>query len=113
MAKHTRCPSLRRAGHYCACYRRRLRSLSPAIQKSFRAELMKNAASSPATRSTLFILRQEAEEADMEGRQSDDQLILYGQSFTNRLLPGTAPYHSPSLLPDPIALAPPPILTVP
>src|SRR5260370_23955587 len=112
MAKHTRCPSLRRAGHYCACYRRRLRSLSPAIQKSFRAELMKNAATSAAPRSQLFILRQEAEEDDMEGRQSDDQLILYGQSFTSRLLLGTARYDSPSLLADAIGVADPAMLTV-
>jgi thiazole synthase len=73
---------------------------------------MKNAASRPVTRSISFILRQEAEEADMEERQSDDQLILYGRSFTSRLLLGTARYASPAVLSDAVRAAAPAMLTL-
>jgi thiazole synthase len=73
---------------------------------------MKTAASSPATGSTSFIPRQEAEEADMEGRQSDDQLVLYGRTFTSRLLLGTARYDSPSILAEAICAAAPAMLTM-
>ncbi len=48
----------------------------------------------------------------MEGRQNEDQLILYGRSFTSRLLLGTARYDSPSLLADAIGAAEPAMLTV-
>jgi thiazole synthase len=70
---------------------------------------MKNAASSPATRSTSFIRQQEAE---MEGRQSDDQLVLYGRTFSSRLLLGTARYASPAVLADAIRAAAPAMLTL-
>jgi len=73
---------------------------------------MKNAASRPATRLISFILRQEAEGADMEERQSDDQLVLYGRRFTRRLLLGTAPYASPAVLADAIRAAAPAMLTL-
>jgi thiazole synthase len=48
----------------------------------------------------------------MEGRKVEDQLTLYGQSFTSRLLLGTARYDSPSLLADAICAADPAMLTV-
>ena len=48
----------------------------------------------------------------MEGHAGDDQLILYGRSFGNRLLLGTARYDSPSLLADAIRAASPAMLTV-
>jgi len=79
------------------------------MKKLFRAELMKIAASTRVTGSTSFIQRQEAE---MEGRKVEDQLTLYGQSFTSRLLLGTARYDSPSLLADAICAAEPAMLTV-
>ena len=41
-----------------------------------------------------------------------DQLTLYGQSFTSRLLLGTARYDSPSLLSEAICAADPAMLTV-
>ena len=41
-----------------------------------------------------------------------DPLTLYGQSFTSRLLLGTARYDSPSLLSDAICVADPAMLTV-
>lgn len=41
-----------------------------------------------------------------------DELTLYGRSFTSRLLLGTARYDSPSLLADAIAVADPALLTV-
>jgi len=41
-----------------------------------------------------------------------DELILYGQSLTSRLLLGTARYDSPSLLADAIGAADPAMLTV-
>src|SRR5580698_8785635 len=70
---------------------------------------MKSAASNRATPSTLFILRQEV---DMDERGREDRLTLYGQSFTSRLLLGTARYDSPSLLSDAIGAADPAMLTV-
>lgn len=48
----------------------------------------------------------------MKGREIEDQLTLYGQSFTSRLLLGTARYDSPSLLADAICAAEPAMLTV-
>jgi len=48
----------------------------------------------------------------MKGREMEDQLALYGQSFTSRLLLGTARYDSPSLLADAICAANPAMLTV-
>lgn len=42
----------------------------------------------------------------------EDRLILYGQSFTSRLLLGTARYDSPSLLADAICAGDPAMLTV-
>jgi hypothetical protein len=70
---------------------------------------MKIAASTRVTGSTSFILLQEVE---MEGREMEDQLTLYGQSFTSRLLLGTARYDSPSLLTDAICAADSAMLTV-
>jgi thiazole synthase len=48
----------------------------------------------------------------MDERCREDQLILYGQTFTSRLLLGTARYDSPSLLADAIGAADPAMLTV-
>ena len=48
----------------------------------------------------------------MKGRETEDQLTLYGQSFTSRLLLGTARYDSPSLLVAAICAADPAMLTV-
>lgn len=48
----------------------------------------------------------------MERQATQDQLTLYGQSFTSRLLLGTARYDSPSLLADAIRAADPAMLTV-
>ena len=48
----------------------------------------------------------------MKGREIEDQLTLYGQTFTSRLLLGTARYDSPSLLADAICAADPAMLTV-
>ena len=48
----------------------------------------------------------------MEVGRREDQLVLYGQGFTTRLLLGTARYDSPSLLADAIAVAQPAMLTV-
>jgi len=61
------------------------------------------------TESTSCILRQEVE---MEGRQLEDRLTVYGQSFPSRLLLGTARYDSPALLADAIRVADPAMLTV-
>jgi thiazole synthase len=47
----------------------------------------------------------------MNGPQMGDQLNLYGQSFSSRLLLGTARYDSPSLLADAISAADPAMLT--
>jgi thiazole synthase len=46
------------------------------------------------------------------GQEMQDQLTLYGQSFTSRLLLGTARYDSPSLLSGAICAANPAMLTV-
>jgi thiazole synthase len=70
---------------------------------------MNSAGSHPVTGSTSFIQQQEAE---VETGRGEDQLVLYGQSFTARLLLGTARYDSPSLLADAIAIAGPAMLTV-
>jgi len=48
----------------------------------------------------------------MNGPQMEDQLNLYGRSFSSRLLLGTARYDSPSLLADAILAADPAMLTV-
>jgi len=48
----------------------------------------------------------------MNGPQMEDQLNLYGQNFSSRLLLGTARYDSPSLLADAISAADPAMLTV-
>ena len=48
----------------------------------------------------------------MKGREMEDRLTFYGQSFTSRLLLGTARYDSPSLLADAIRAADPAMLTV-
>jgi len=48
----------------------------------------------------------------MKGRETEDQLTVYGQSFTSRLLLGTARYDSPSLLAAAICAADPAMLTV-
>jgi thiazole synthase len=48
----------------------------------------------------------------MNRPQMVDQLDLYGQSFSSRLLLGTARYDSPSLLADAISAADPAMLTV-
>jgi thiazole synthase len=70
---------------------------------------MRIAASTEVTGSTSFIRRREAE---LGGQEMQDQLTLYGQSFTSRLLLGTARYDSPSLLSDAICAANPAMLTV-
>jgi Uncharacterized enzyme of thiazole biosynthesis len=79
------------------------------MKKLFRAEPMKIVASTRVTGSTLFILLQEVE---MRGREIEDQLTFYGQSFTSHLLLGTARYDSPALLADAICAADPAMLTV-
>jgi thiazole synthase len=79
------------------------------MKRLFRAKPIKIAASTRVTGSTSFILPQEVE---MKGREIEDQLALYGQSFTSRLLLGTARYDSPSLLADAICAADPAMLTV-
>jgi thiazole synthase len=48
----------------------------------------------------------------MDRRNIEDQLTLYGQSFSSRLLLGTARYDSPSILTDAISAADPAMLTV-
>jgi thiazole synthase len=70
---------------------------------------MRIAASIEVTGSTSFIRRQEAE---LGGQGMQDQLTLYGQSFTSRLLLGTARYDSPSLLSEAICAADPAMLTI-
>jgi thiazole synthase len=74
-----------------------------------RALRMKTAASNPVTGSTSFIRQQEVK---LEEQEKKDRLTLYGQSFTSRLLLGTARYDSPSLLADAISAADPAMLTV-
>src|SRR3954453_15611192 len=61
------------------------------------------------TGSTSFIRRQEAE---LGAQEMEDRLTLYGQSFTSRLLLGTARVDSPPLLADAIRAADPAMLTV-
>src|ERR1700691_3566279 len=70
---------------------------------------MRIAASTGVTGSTSFIRRQGAK---LGGQEMQDPLTLYGQSFTSRLLLGTARYDSPSLLADAIGAADPAMLTV-
>jgi thiazole synthase ThiGH ThiG subunit len=48
----------------------------------------------------------------MQRPDMKDQLTLYGQSFSSRLLLGTARFDSPSLLADAISTADPAMLTV-
>jgi thiazole synthase len=48
----------------------------------------------------------------MDSTRMEDQLTLYGQSFSSRLLLGTARYDSPSVLVDAISAADPAMLTV-
>jgi thiazole synthase len=48
----------------------------------------------------------------VETKKNEDPLTLYGLSFENRLLLGTARYDSPSLLADAISAADPAMLTV-
>lgn len=48
----------------------------------------------------------------MKRQEIEDQLTLYGRSFTSRLLLGTARYDSPSVLADAICAADPAMLTV-
>jgi thiazole synthase len=70
---------------------------------------MRIAESTGVTGSTSFIRRREAK---LGGQEMQDPLTLYGQSFTSRLLLGTARYDSPSLLSDAICVADPAMLTV-
>jgi thiazole synthase len=70
---------------------------------------MKSALSNRVTGSISFIQRQEVE---MERRNIEDQMTLYGQSFASRLLLGTARYDSPSVLTDATFAADPAMLTV-
>jgi thiazole synthase len=79
------------------------------MKKWFHEKPTKSAASTQVTGSKSFIPWQEVE---MERRKIEDQLTLYGQSFTSRLLLGTARYDSPSLLADAIRAADPTMLTV-
>jgi thiazole synthase len=48
----------------------------------------------------------------VKGRETEDQLTLYGRSSASRLLLGTARYDSPSLLANAISAADPAMLTV-
>src|SRR6202040_4173766 len=52
------------------------------------------------------------QEVDMTERRIDDQLVIYGRTFTSRLLLGTSRYESPSLLENAIRAADPAMLTV-
>src|ERR1700735_1430772 len=79
------------------------------MKRSYRTEPTKSVPSSRATRSKLCILQQEGE---MNSTRMEDQLTLYGQSFSSRLLLGTARYDSPSVLVDAISAADPAMLTV-
>src|SRR3984957_19287122 len=79
------------------------------MKSLFREEPTKSALSPRETGSISFTLRREVE---MNGQQMEDQLNLYGQSFSSRLLLGTARYDSPSLLAEAIAAADPAMLTV-
>src|ERR1700751_558900 len=79
------------------------------MKRLFREEPTKNGLSPRETGSISFTLRPEVE---MNGPQMEDQLNVYGQSFSSRLLLGTARYDSPSLLADAISAADPAMLTV-
>src|ERR1700733_14658006 len=79
------------------------------MKSLFREEPTKSALSPRETGSISFTLRRGVE---MNGQQMEDQLNLYGQSFSSRLLLGTARYDSPSLLADAISAADPAMLTV-
>lgn len=79
------------------------------MKRLFRAEPTSSASSAQATGSTSFILLQEVEVKESE---THDQLNLYGQRFSSRLLLGTARYDSPSLLVNAISAADPAMLTV-
>src|SRR5260370_28694306 len=79
------------------------------MKRLFREEPTKSALSPRETGSISFTLQREVE---MNGPQMEDQLNLYGQSFSSRLLLGTARYDSPSLLADAISAADPAMLTV-
>src|ERR1700735_4170061 len=79
------------------------------MKSLFREEPTKCALSPRETGSISFTLWREVE---MNGQQMEDQLNLYGQSFSTRLLLGTARYDSPSLLADAISAADPAMLTV-
>src|SRR6201996_6590897 len=79
------------------------------MKKLFLEKRTKNALSPKETGLISFIRRREVE---MNGPQMEDQLNLYGQSFSSRLLLGTARYDSPSLLSDAISASDPAMLTV-
>src|ERR1700752_4970717 len=79
------------------------------MTRLFREEPTEKSVSPPETGSKAFTRRREVE---MNGPQMEDQLNLYGQSFSSRLLLGTARYDSPSLLADAISAADPAMLTV-
>jgi thiazole synthase len=79
------------------------------MKSLFREEPTKSALSPRETGSISFTLRREVE---MNGQQMEDQLNLYGQNFSSRLLLGTARYDSPSLLADAISAADPAMLTM-
>src|SRR5580698_10272891 len=79
------------------------------MKSLFREEPTESALSPRGTGSISFTLRREVE---MNGQQMEDQLNLYGQSFSSRLLLGTARYDSPSVLVDAISAADPAMLTV-
>jgi thiazole synthase len=79
------------------------------MENLFRVAHIKIVASTQVTGSTSFIRRREAE---LGAQEMEDRLTLYGQSFTSRLLLGTARYDSPSLLSDAIRAADPAMLTV-
>src|SRR3984885_5190222 len=79
------------------------------MKRLFREVPTESALSPRETESKSFTLRREVE---MNGPQMEDQLNLYGQSFVNRLILGTARYDSPSLLGDAISAADPAMLTV-
>jgi len=79
------------------------------MKNSFRAATTTHAAFLQATASISFIPQQEV---DMTERRIDDQLVIYGRTFTSRLLLGTSRYESPSLLENAIRAADPAMLTV-
>ena len=79
------------------------------MTRLFREEPTENALFPRETGSKSFTRQREVE---MNGPQMEDQLNLYGQRFSSRLLLGTARYDSPSLLGDAISAADPAMLTV-